>query len=195
MLQGDVPCHLPTTRTLPESDSFNKKYKSVAQTYCPSDGGDIDPCVIIWNHWLSKNCPTESDRVFPANCHLDPRTKYNTPGSYQRRSVRSSPYFLSSLTTCDSQGTGFSYGPSTRRSMDNILVEPLLVWNKYSGEMWLTLVNHMDSGGLLCSSGSGSDRCEPWWDESRSYEVKFCEVRAKWELKLWHLHKQHIHVA
>ena len=75
----------------------------------------------------------KSDRVFPANCHLDPRTKYNTPGSYQRRSVRSSPYFLSSLTTCDSQGTGFSYGPSTRRSMDNILVVPLLVWNKYSG--------------------------------------------------------------
>ena len=41
------PCHLPTTRTLPESDFFNKKYKLVAQTYCSSDGVDIDPCDII----------------------------------------------------------------------------------------------------------------------------------------------------
>jgi hypothetical protein len=49
MLRWDIPCHLPTTRTLPESDSFNKKYKLVAQTYCPLDGKGV-PCDIIWNN-------------------------------------------------------------------------------------------------------------------------------------------------
>jgi len=53
--------------------------------------------------------------------------------------VRSIPSLLSTLTTCDSHGTGSEYGPSTRRSMETVLVCRLLVSNKYlrqCGSLW-----------------------------------------------------------